>query len=79
MSTLSLLQGNLPNPGIEPRFPALLADSLPAEPQVYKIKRLKKITQSLCFIVDSVVKNSPAIAEDQEMWVCSLGGEDPLE
>ena len=31
------------------------------------------------FIVDSVVKNSPAIAEDQEMWVCSLGGEDPLE
>ena len=42
VSTLSLLQGNLPNPGIEPRFPALLADSLPAEPQVYKIKRFKK-------------------------------------
>ena len=31
------------------------------------------------FLVGSVVKNSPAIAEDQEMWVCSLGGEDPLE
>ena len=28
----SLLQGNLPNPGIEPRSPALQADSLPAEP-----------------------------------------------
>ena len=27
----SLLQGNLPNPGIEPRSPALQADSLPAE------------------------------------------------
>ena len=28
----ALLQGNLPNPGIEPRSPALQADSLPAEP-----------------------------------------------
>ena len=26
--------GNLPDPGIEPRFPTLQADSLPAEPQV---------------------------------------------
>ena len=26
--------GDLPNPGIEPRSPALQADSLPAEPQV---------------------------------------------
>ena len=25
--------GNLPNPGIKPRTPALQADSLPAEPQ----------------------------------------------
>ena len=29
----SHLQGDLPNPGIEPRSPALQADSLPAEPQ----------------------------------------------
>ena len=34
VGTLSLLQGNLLNPGIEPRFPELKADSLPAEPQV---------------------------------------------
>ena len=27
-----LLQGNLPDPGIEPRSPALLADALPSEP-----------------------------------------------
>ena len=27
-----LLQGNLPNPGIKPRSPALQADSLPSEP-----------------------------------------------
>ena len=26
--------GDLPNPGIKPRSPALQADSLPAEPQV---------------------------------------------
>ena len=33
VGSLSLLQGNLPNPAIEPRSPALQADSLPAEPQ----------------------------------------------
>ena len=27
-----LLQGDLPNPGIEPRFPALYTDTLPSEP-----------------------------------------------
>ena len=32
VGSLSLLQGNLPNWGIEPRSPALQADSLPAEP-----------------------------------------------
>ena len=31
VGSLSLLQGNLPNPGIEPRFPALQVNSLPAE------------------------------------------------
>ena len=30
--SLSLLQGIFPNPGIEPRLPALQANSLPAEP-----------------------------------------------
>ena len=39
VGTLSLLQGNLPNPGIEPQFPALQADSLPAEPEVYFKKK----------------------------------------
>ena len=32
VGSLSLLQGNLPNPGFELRSPALLADSLLAEP-----------------------------------------------
>ena len=31
VGSLSLLQGNLPNPGIEPRSSALQADSLPTE------------------------------------------------
>ena len=31
--SLSLLQGNLPNPGIEPRSPTLQMDSLPGKPQ----------------------------------------------
>ena len=33
VGNLSLLQDNLPNPGIKPRSPGLRADSLPAEPQ----------------------------------------------
>ena len=33
VGSLSLLQGNLPNPGIEPRSPALQADSLPGKPK----------------------------------------------
>ena len=32
VGSLSVLQGNLPNPEMEPRSPALQADSLPAEP-----------------------------------------------
>ena len=42
-------QGDLPNPGIEPRSPALQADSLPAEPQhltqiqLLVILQLKKV------------------------------------
>ena len=31
VGSLFLLQGNLPNPGIEPRSPALQVDSLPTE------------------------------------------------
>ena len=33
VGSLSLLQGDLPNPGMEPRSPALQADSLPADHQ----------------------------------------------
>ena len=33
VGSLSLLQGDLPNAGIEPRSPTLQVDSLPAEPQ----------------------------------------------
>ena len=33
MGSFSLLQGNHPNPRIEPRSPAFQADFLPAEPQ----------------------------------------------
>ena len=33
MGSLFSFLGDLPNPGIKPRSPALLADSLPAEPQ----------------------------------------------
>ena len=48
MGSLSLLQGNLPNPGIEARSPAFKADSLPAEPQ--------REAQLYCGIIDKVVR-----------------------
>jgi len=38
-----LLQGNLPNPGIKPRSPALQADSLPTEPPGKKINQLQQM------------------------------------
>ena len=59
-----LLQGNLPNPGVEPAspvFPALHADTLP----LYGAS-----------LVAQMVKNPPAMQETQ---VQSLGWRDPLE
>ena len=50
VSSLSLLQGNLCNPGIEPRFSTLQADSLPAESQGKSEdikKRWQKYTEEL--------------------------------
>ena len=37
MDSHSLLQGNLPNSGIEPGFSALQEDSLPSEPLEYTL------------------------------------------
>ena len=39
----SLLQGGLPNPGIEPGSPALQADSLPSEPQGTLIQHVNEV------------------------------------
>ena len=44
------------------------------------MKFLKKIPMAISgFPSDSVVKNLPTMRELQEMWVRSLGWEDPLE
>ena len=40
-SGLPCLLGDLPDPGIEPRFPALQADALPSEPPGKPCKRLQ--------------------------------------
>ena len=40
--------GYLPNPGIEPRSPALQADSLPAEPQGKPISRWVMVNLNWC-------------------------------
>ena len=41
---------DLPNPGVEPRSPALQADSLPAEPQGKPI-----ITDNLCYLSEKAM------------------------
>ena len=55
--------GDLPGPGIRPRSPALMADSLPTELEGRSL-------------VVQWVKNPPA---NQDTWVWSLGPEGPLE
>ena len=82
--------GDLPDPGIEPRSPALQADALTSEPSLYYTanRRGKGGSRdtggehgdgegpSTLFPRGTAVKNSPAM---QETWVQSLGWEDPLE
>ena len=58
MGCCSLLQGDLPNPGIEPRSPALLADSLPSEPpgepEVWEVDVIMMVENS---VKDKIVKD----------------------
>ena len=62
--------GYLPNPGIEPRSPALQADSLPAEPQGQESE--SEITQSCLTLVTPWIvayKVSPSMEfSKQEYW-----------
>ena len=75
--------GDIPDPGIEPRSPALQADSLPSEP------RGKHMCLYVCIcvciyiyvcvwtsLIVQLIKNLPAM---QEIWVQFLGQENPLE
>ena len=78
VSSLSLLQGNLPYPGIKPGSPALQADSFPTE---LIRKRLFVVFHNLfsqsviisCLLTDLLVKKFPVFFQYQ--W-SSLG--DPL-
>ena len=45
VGSLSLLQGNLSNPGTEPRSPVLQANSLPAESPLYCYLKLALISK----------------------------------
>ena len=82
------------HPGIEPASPALQADSLPSEPPGKPLKQAKiRLNSALSIILfDFMVvydKNLgfPGGASDKEpackcrrqMWIRSLGQEDPLE
>ena len=56
-----LSPGDLPDPGIEPEYPALQADSLPSEPLgklLYSIKGTIKFTDNRARVVkyDDIIK-----------------------
>ena len=63
--------GDLPDPGIEPRSPALQADPLLSEPSMATHSSILRAS-----LVTQLVKTLPAI---QETRVRSLGQGDPLE
>ena len=69
--------GDLPDPGIKLRSPALQADSLPTELRGKIIKKLALgIWINWASLMAQTVKNLPAM---WETWIQSLGREDPLE
>ena len=78
--------GDLPNPGIKPRSPALQADTLPSEPPGNTTIQKHQFFSSAFFIVQlshplaslvaQMVKYLPAMWETR---VQPLGQEDPLE
>ena len=79
MGSPSFLPGSLPNPGIEPRSPALQADSLPAEPQ----RKLNKYTKIIFFLkqtfhhsvlpkVEEVMWGGGALVPGEEREICVL-------
>ena len=69
--------GDLPNPGIEPRFPALQADSLPAEPQrksllsVYNWYREKNYVVALMHMALTLKGNCARLLSNdyKDVWV----------
>ena len=54
VGSLSLLQGVVPTPGVEPRSPELQADSLPAEPQGKTCEQRKTLEKLLFSSVQSL-------------------------
>ena len=70
---------DLPNPGIEPKSPALRRGSLPAEPQGKPEISLRNFHYNPLTLLAQQVKNLPAVQETKEMRVWSLNQEDPLE
>ena len=58
-----LSPGDLPNPGIEPRSPALQANSLPAEPQGKPINSVQfsSVAQSCLTLCDPMNRSTPGL------------------
>ena len=87
LNSCSLLQGNLPNPGIKPRSPTLQADSLPVEPPgkpyPYQnvngstLRWINRITALSHLVLDNVVPHTkpPRPTPDKaQNWVLQMHG-----
>ena len=77
VGSLSLLQGNLSNPGIKPRSPALQADSLPAEPQGSKRQIKDKFGMVLQLLLEAPQWLSPVFGRKPPIPSLARGSPSP--
>ena len=69
--------GDLPDPGIEPRSPALQADALTSEPQesLFQTKRQDKIPEELSDMKIGIYSQRVQINKDKELGRMSAQSE----
>ena len=64
--------GDLPNPGVEPRSPALQADALTSEPPgkpviVFRSDQIRSVTQSCPTLCDPMNRSTPGLSVHHQL------------